>query len=204
MAKRKAAAKRKASKVRKTRAREASDGSPSAGELLNHLRAHFGSEVDTDFSIGAHRGVMITLDVPGSHRTVESEFFPPTDERDHFEVVIPLIPFRLVCAILVITEKTLYARAPYMASSVKIRGRWFFKKRLFYEIDFAEEAELPTRKEILAERDERRRRGEVVRSGRHAVGCRRDHEGRCQSRRPPLSEAERAQNRRRILGNLGK
>lgn len=173
-------------------------------ELREVLESYLGCTIRDELEIGPNRGVMLTLPVPGTHLTVESEFLPPTDERDHFEAVAPLIPFRLACAILVVTEKTLYARAPHMASSIKIRGRWFFKKRLFYEIDSSEEAELPSRKEILEDRERRRRRGEILKPGRHAAGCLRDHEGACRSRRPALSQAERARNRRRILDDLGK
>lgn len=180
------------------------DSIASENELIDVLRTHFGSEVKTEFETGPNHGVMLTLPIRGTSWWVTSEFLPPNDERDHFEAVGPFIPFRLACAILMTTPKTLYSRVQFMASSIKIFGRWHFKKRLFYEVDLAEETELPTRQEILAEREGRRTAGEVLRGGRHAAYCARDHEGRCKSHRPSLSASEHARNRRRILEDLGK
>jgi len=178
----------------------------SPEELLTALRDRFGPDVRTDFKTGTNGGVIITLDVPRTGEQVTEEFFPPNGERDDFEAVPPVLSFRLVCAILVIAPKTLYARARYMASAAKRRGRWLFKKRLLYDIDLAEEAELPTRREIIAAREERRRAGETVIAGRHAPQCLRDHDrGPCrasQRRRP--SRSERARNRKRLLDDLGK
>lgn len=163
----------------------------------------FNSEIKTDFELGPNGGVLLTLTVPGTEVTVRGEFFPPNDERDHFEFVEPLIPFLMACAILQTTPKSLYSRAGFLASSKKVNSRWFFNKKLFYEIDFGEETELPTRQEILANRERRRNGGEVLRAGRHAAGCGKDHGGACRSRRPALTNDERARNRRRMLNDLG-
>lgn len=172
-------------------------------EIHAALQSYFGTAIGDDLDIGPNRGVMLTLAVPGTNDHVRGEFFAPDDARDYFEFVEPLIPFLVVCAILVVTPKTLYSRAPFMASSKKIGSRWFFKKKMFYEIDFAEETELPSRKEILAERERRRNAGEIMRAGRHSNGCLKDHQGACRSRHE-LSDAQRAQNRKRILDSLGK
>ncbi|HEX6641653.1 MAG TPA: hypothetical protein VF215_11105 [Thermoanaerobaculia bacterium] len=190
------------------RKREHSSGSTiiSPRELLTALRERFGPDVRTEFKTGTNGGVILTLNVPRTDEQVTEEFFPPDEERDDFEAVPPLLSFRLVCAILVIAPKTLYARARYMASATKRGGRWFFKKRLLYDVDLAEEAELPTRREIIAAREERRNAGETITAGRHALQCLREHErGPCsasQRRRP--SRSERARNRRRLLDDLGK
>jgi len=182
---------------------------PLHGSLSKHglhaaLETYFNAEIRSDFELGPNGGVLITLTVPGTEVTVRGEFFPPNDERDHFEFVEPLIPFLMACAILRTTPKSLYSRCHVMASSKKICSRWFFNTKLFYEVDFAEETELPTREEVLADRERRRNRGEVLRVGRHAAGCGKDHDGACWSRRPELTKDERDRNRRRMLDDLGK
>ena len=178
--------------------------SMSKDDLRAALATYFGSEIKTDFELGPNGGVLVTLTVPGTAVTVRGEFFPPNDERDHFEFVEPLIPFLMACAILRTTPKSLYSRCPVMASSRKVSSRWFFNKKLFYGIDFGEETELPTRKEIIADRTRRRNAGEVLKAGRHAAGCGKDHGGACRSRRPALTKDERDRNRRRLLDDLGK
>lgn len=176
----------------------------SIRELREALEAFFGSEIRDKPAIGPNGGVLITLIVPGTEVVVRGEFFPPNDDRDHFEFVEPLIPFLMACALLRRTPKSLYSRAGFLASAKKVNSRWFFTKKLFYEIDFAEETELPTRQEILADRERRRNGGELLRGGKHAAGCGKDHGGACRSRRPALTRDERACNRRRMLDDLGK
>jgi len=176
---------------------------PSSREIREALESFLGVQIRDELDIGRNQGVLLTLSVPGTDDWIRAEFFPPNDERDHFEFVEPLIPFLVACAILRATPKTLYSRAPFMASSKKIGSRWFFKKKMVYEIDLAEEVELPSRKATLSDRDRRRKEGEIMRGGRHVTGCLKDHEGACKSRRQ-LTEAERASNRRRILDDLGK
>lgn len=176
---------------------------PSSREIREALESYLGVQLGDELDIGRNQGVLLTLSVPGTDAWIRGEFFPPNDERDHFEFVEPLIPFLVACAILRATPKTLYSRAPFMASSKKIGSRWFFRKKMFYEIDFAEETELPSRKEILSDRNRRRSEGEIMRGGRHANGCLKGHQGACKSRRQ-LTDAERASNRRRILDDLGK
>jgi hypothetical protein len=178
----------------------------SDNDLLAALRARFGPDVRTDFELGKNGGLILTLDVPRTGEHVTEEFFPPDGERDDFEAVPPVLSFLVVCAIMVIAPKTLYARVRYMASATKRGGRWFFKKRLLYDVDLAEEAELPTRREIIAAREERRNAGETVVAGRHSHSCMREHgRGPCSAseRRRP-SASERARNRRRLLDDLGK
>lgn len=185
------------------KARKYGRSSLSTTELREALESYFGSAIRDELEVGPNRGVQITLAVPGTNIDVRGEFFPPNDVRDNFEYVAPLIPFLIACAILCVTPKTLYSRAPYMASSKKIGSRWFFKKKMFYDIDFADETELPKRKEILAERDRKRSAGYSMRAGRHAAGCLKDHDGTCPSRHQ-LSDQERARNRKRILDDLGR
>lgn len=155
--------------------------SPTTQSICELLLAYFGVEIQSHLAIGPNGGVLITLSVPRTDVWVRAEYLTPNEERDYFEVVAPLIPFRLACAILVVAPATLYARAPYMASSVKRGGRLFFQKSLFYSVDLAEESRLPLRKEVIATREHRRSTGEVLRAGSHKKGCPRRHISRCHS-----------------------
>lgn len=97
-------------------------------------------------------------------------------------------------------------RAKFMGSSIKIGGRWFFKTALLFGVDLAEDAELPTRGEILADRKRRANDGEVLRPGRHADGCQRDHESKTCSTSTQKAGRNRDSKRVRnsILNTLGK
>jgi len=155
--------------------------------------------------LGPNGGVLLSRRVPGSDESIEAEYFPPGDEHDDFRPVDHLLPLKLAAIQLGLTVKTLYARAPRMASSEKHGNRWFFKRDLLLRVDAVGERSMQSRREILAEREERRARGEVRRSGSHHPGCDRRHAGRCAaSRRRRPSEQERSRARRSILDDLGK
>jgi len=161
--------------------------------------------VRTRFPLGPNRGVCIWRRVPGSDECLEIEYFPPDDEHDDFLLVEPLVGMKVAAITLGLTLPTLYARAPHMASSEKHGNRWFFKRDLLLTVDAAGEHPMPSRKEILAEREHRRAQGEVQRAASHHPTCDRRHAGRCAaSRRTRPSERERSRARRSILDDLGK
>lgn len=179
---------------------------PPADVVEQQVPERFDVDVKSTYEIGPNGGVMLTLEVRGSGEFVREEFFPPNDERDFYEFVAPLMSFRTAAAIMGVTKKTLYARAPYCASAVKVGGRWVFKKDPFYRIDLTEEAEYPTRNEILRDRERRAAAGEILRGGRHSQFCPRDHESKTCS--TPTQKAGRNRHSKRvrnsILHKLGK
>ncbi len=154
---------------------------------------------------GPNGGVWLWRRVPGTGEWIGFEYFPPDDEHDDFWPVEPRLPIKIVAIILGLTVKTLYARAPFMASSEKHGGRMFFKRDLLFSVDAANDARVPSREEVLAEREARRARGEVRRAGSHHPSCDRRHDGACSaSRRARPSERDRSRTRRSILDDLGK
>jgi len=155
--------------------------------------------------LGPNGGVLLLRRVPGSDEWIEAEYFPPDDEHDDFRPVEPLLPIKLAAILLGLTVKTLYARAPFMASSVKHGNRMFFRRDLLLSVDAAPEAPMPPREAILAERAARRAGGEVQRGGSHRGNCNRRHAGSCGAGgRARPSERDRARVRRSILDDLGK
>jgi hypothetical protein len=163
----------------------------------------FPADVLTRFPLGPNNGVLISRRVPGSDEWIQFEYFPPDDAHDDFWPVEPLLPLKVAAIVLGLRVKTLYDRAHRMASSEKHGRLWFFKRDLLLTVDAVSEAR-PSRAEILAEREERRARGEVRRAGSHEPNCDRQHEGPCiGSRRLRPSERDRARVRRSILDDLG-
>jgi hypothetical protein len=153
--------------------------------------------------LGPNGGVLIWRRVPGTAEWIEIEYLPPDDEHDDYRPVEPLLPLKVAAIVLGLRVKTLYDRAHCMASSEKHGRLWFFKRDLLLAVDAVSEAG-PSRAEILAEREERRARGEVRRAGSHHPECDRRHEGPCAaSRRTRPSERDRARVRRSILDDLG-
>jgi hypothetical protein len=164
------------------------------------VRIPFG--VRSTLRLGPNGGVLIWRRVPGTDEWIEVEYFPPDEEHDDYRPVEPLLPLKVAAIQLGFRVKTLYDRAHRMASSEKHGRLWFFKRDLL-TIDAVSEAR-PSRAEILAEREERRARGEVRRAGSHEPNCDRQHEGPCiGSRRLRPSERDRARVRRSILDDLG-
>jgi len=154
---------------------------------------------------GPNGGVLLSRRVPGSDEWIEAEYFPPDDEHDDFQPVEPLLPIKLTAILLGLTVRTLYARAPFMASSVKHGNRMFFRRDLLLAIDATSEAAVPSRDDVVAERETRRARGEVQRAGSHRVNCDRRHAGACVgSGRSRPSERDRSRVRRSILDDLGR
>jgi hypothetical protein len=155
--------------------------------------------------LGPNGGVLLARRVPGSEEWIEAEYFPPDDEHDDFQPVEPLLPIKHAAILLGLTVKTLYARAPFMASSVKHGNRMFFRRDLLLSADATSEAAAPSRDDILMEREARRARGEVQRAGSHHSACDHRHKGACAaSRRARPSERDRIRMRRSILDDLGK
>lgn len=159
--------------------------------------------VRSTLRLGPNGGVLIWRRVPGTDEWMELEYFPPDDSHDNYWLVEPLIPLKVAAIEFGLRVKTLYDRAHRMASSEKHGRLWFFKRDLLLTVDAVSEAG-PSRAEILAEREERRARGEVRRAGSHHPHCDRRHEGPCAaSRRTRPSERDRARVRRSILDDLG-
>lgn len=184
--------------------------------LLLRLCAHCGAPIGkpyvarvpaglrSEFPLGPNNGVLLWRRVPGTDEWIRIEYFPPDDAHDDFWPVEPLLPLKTAAIVLGLRVKTLYDRAHRMASSEKHGRLWFFKRDLLLTVDAASEAVGPSRAEILAEREERRARGEVRRAGSHQPNCDRQHGGPCAaSRRLRPSERDRARTRRSILDDLG-
>jgi hypothetical protein len=148
--------------------------------------------------------VIVRRRVPGTDEWITAEYFLPGDGRDDFELVEPLVPLKVAAIVLGLRPSTLYARAPYMASAEK-HGRKLFFRTALLAVDATSEAAVPSRRQQLDDRAERRARGELRRAGAHALGCLRRHDGPCaRSRRARPSDRERAQVTRSILDDLGK
>ncbi|MBV8517656.1 MAG: hypothetical protein JO197_09675 [Acidobacteria bacterium] len=149
--------------------------------------------------------MLIWRRVPGTKKWVQIEYFPPDDERDQYVPVDPLLNCEAAAITLGLTLKALYPRAPFMASSEKHGSRWFFHRDTLLAIDAATERAMPSRREVLAGREARRRRGEGRRGGSHSAACDRRHGGRCHPapQRIPSSE-DGAAVTRSILDDLGK
>lgn len=163
------------------------------------------TEVQARLPIGPNKGVQISRRVPGTDEWVTGEYLPPDDDHDRFVPVKPLLDLREASIELNLAAATLYARAPFMASAEKRGSRWVFDRDLLLTVDAAGEHPVPSRHAQLAERDERRARGEVQRAGSHAAGCVRAHRGPCGSgRRGRPSKLDRAATTRSILDDLGK
>jgi hypothetical protein len=185
---------------------------PTGIRLCSHCGAPVGRpeliaippNVRTCFPLGPNGGVIIVRRVPGSEEWAAIEHFPPNDERDRYTPVDPLLDAVTAAITLGLSLKTLYARAPYMASSVKHGNRWFFDRDTLLTIDAVSEAPMPSRRRILAERDIRRRRGTLRRAGSHTTTCDRRHRGPCSRSRRAASTPEREAVTRSILNDLGK
>jgi hypothetical protein len=161
------------------------------------------SALRSELPLGPNHGVLLWRRVPGTDEWIRIEYFPPDDAHDEFWPVEPLLPLKVAAIELGLRVKTLYDRAHRMASSEKHGRLWFFKRDLLLTVDAVSEAR-PSRAEILAEREERRARGEVRRAGSHQPNCDRQHEGPCAgSHRLRPSERDRARTRRSILDDLG-
>jgi hypothetical protein len=159
----------------------------------------------SELPLGPNGGVLLWRRVPGTDEWIQLEYFPPDDAHDDFWLVEPLLPLKVAAIVLGLRVKTLYDRAGRMASSEKHGRLWFFKRDLLLTVDAASEAVGPSRAEILAEREERRARGEIRRAGSHRSDCDRRHAGSCGGIRQWRSpERERARIRRAILDDLGK
>lgn len=174
-------------------------GAPNQRPYIARLPAGLRSELP----LGPNNGVVLWRRVPGTVEWIQLEYFPPDDAHDDFWLVEPLLPLKVAAIVLGLRVKTLYDRAHRMASSEKHGRLWFFKRDLLLTVDVVSEAG-PSRAEILAEREERRARGEVRRAGSHQPNCDRQHEGPCVGgRRLRPSERDRARIRRSILDDLG-
>jgi hypothetical protein len=113
--------------------------------------------------------------------------------------------FRHTAAYLGVKGPTLYAWAPYMESAEKRGANLIFKIHELVNSDIPElENKLPSREEILADRDARVRDGEVMRRGRHIAGCLKAHEGPCIRRQRPDDPRRTSQAIRRRLGKKPK
>ncbi|HEV7765869.1 MAG TPA: hypothetical protein VGQ76_12775 [Thermoanaerobaculia bacterium] len=157
----------------------------------------------SELPLGPNNGVLLWRRVPGTDEWIQLEYYPPDDAHDDFWLVEPLVPLKVAAIELGLRVKTLYDRAHRMASSEKHGRLWFFKRDLLLTVDAVSEAR-PSRAEILAEREERRTRGEIQRGGSHQPNCDRQHKGPCAgSRRLRPSERDRARTRRSILDDLG-
>jgi hypothetical protein len=105
-------------------------------------------------------------------------------------------------AYLGVKLSTLYAWAPFLESTDKRGSRLIFWTEILVNQDIPElENRLPHRADLANERVDRVLSGEVVRRGRHAVGCLKNHEGPCN--RPPRPDGPRHRSRKWLRG-LGK
>jgi hypothetical protein len=159
--------------------------------------------VRSTLPLGPNGGVIIRRRLPGAEEWLDIEYFPPDAEHDQYIPVDPLLDAEVTAITLGLTLKTLYARAPFMASSEKHGNRWFFQRDVLLTVDAASEQPMPTRRDILAERTIRRQRGSIRRAGSHKASCDRCHTGSCGK----VSRAPRSQQAavtRAILDDLGK
>ena len=100
-------------------------------------------------------------------------------------------------------RSTAYAWAPYLESADKIGASLIFWTETLVNDDIPElENRLPRRSAVVRERFERSASGEVLRKGKHASGCPKDHQGSCGSR--PDTPHRRSQKWRRDLGKKRK
>jgi len=106
-------------------------------------------------------------------------------------------------AYLGVKLSTLYAWAPFLESTDKRGSRLIFWTEILVNEDIPElENRLPRRADLANERIDRVLGGEVVRRGRHAVGCPKNHElGPCNQ--PPRPDSLRRRSRKWLRG-LGK
>lgn len=97
-------------------------------------------------------------------------------------------------------RSSLYAWAAYLESADKIGANLIFWTETLVNDDIPElDNRLPRRAAIMRERFERRASGEVLRKGRHSVGCLKNHlRGGCDRR--PDTPRRRSQKWRRDLG----
>jgi len=110
------------------------------------------------------------------------------------------IQFRHAAAYLGVKSSTLYSWVSYLESAEKRGARLIFKTLTLVNDDIPElETKLPSREDLLAERNARVLTGEVMRRGRHMAGCLKAHEGPC-VRRPRPDDPLRTS--KRILRTL--
>ena len=114
-----------------------------------------------------------------------------------------LIPLVHLGAMRKTKAKTVYAYAQRLTSYCKINGYVFFKRDDFFRDDLPvlDRRIALARAEAEEDRMLRRADGAILRSGRHVLGCLRDHRGRCDHR---LIARERARVTKGILDKLGK
>jgi hypothetical protein len=112
------------------------------------------------------------------------------------------ISFRHAGAYLGVRKSTLYSWVSYLESAEKRGARLIFKIHTLVNDDIPElENKLPSREDLIADRDARVLAGEVIRPGRHMAGCLKTHDGPCVRRTRPDDPRRTA---KRILRNLGK
>jgi hypothetical protein len=113
------------------------------------------------------------------------------------------LSFRHAGAYLGVRKSTLYSWVSYLESAEKRGARLIFRTLTLVNDDIPElENKLPSREDLLADRNARALEGEVLRVGRHIAGCLRAHsEGPC-IRRPRPNDPHRTA--KRILRTLGK
>jgi hypothetical protein len=110
--------------------------------------------------------------------------------------------FPHAAAYLGVKGTTLYSWVPYLESPEKRGARLVFKIHELVNDDVPQlENKLPSRAEILADRNTRVLAGEVMRPGRHMAGCLKTHEGPCVRTPRPNDPRRTAQ---RILRSLEK
>jgi hypothetical protein len=98
-------------------------------------------------------------------------------------------------------RSTIYAWGPFLESADKIGSNLIFWTESLVNDDIPElENRLPSRAAIKRERFARRASGEVLRRGRHSVGCLKDHLGPCGRSPRPDNPRRRSQQWRRDLG----
>jgi hypothetical protein len=105
-------------------------------------------------------------------------------------------------AYLGVRLSTLYAWAAFLESAEKRGSRLIFWTEILVNDDIPElENRLPHRADLASERLDRGLGGEVLRRGRHVLGCLKTHEGRCT--KPPNPDSPRRHSRTWLRG-LGK
>ncbi|MGK2860231.1 MAG: hypothetical protein ACSLFQ_23795 [Thermoanaerobaculia bacterium] len=156
------------------------------------LAAHFGASAVTP----SPAGLRLTLPVAGTSTSVEIEFLVPGDHRDRYMPAVPVLTPREVAAITRCRIKTIYARAPEMASSFKVGGALRFHSEALMAIDLAEITKYRSRAAQTADRRMRASAGEVLRPGAHANGCTKNHYGSCKASKRPRPR-QRTKPRRR-------
>lgn len=157
------------------------------------------------FPLGPNGGIIIRRRLPGSDEWLAIEYLLPDDNRDTYLAAEPELGPKVAAIELGTTLKSLYARAPYLASAEKRGRRWVFHRDVLLETDLPAEHARPTRRDVVASRAARRRAGGCQRPGSHAWGCDGRHAGPCStSRRRVQSMADRERTSQSILDDLGR